>query len=272
MPPSQRPQQAANMARKARQTPARGSQAKGPKCKVEEDINTLTTRLGGISTQPIESKPNPNPNRTEGSAASPATAPPPCSATTTAQSRREALPLPTPFDGDRTLYRSWRLSMELKLKADDELIGDNQNKCYVIFMSLAPNVQRVVSGFFVGGDMFNYDPERFFAKLDLLYEDPVLEQRALLQLMNLRQQPKERFHDFLVRFEELLGRAGGEDWPETQKIIHLGEGLNERMEELCHERGWPEEEEGYEMAIQYFRQLDFGLEIVEIRDGGEESE
>ncbi|KAG6318700.1 hypothetical protein E4U22_005177 [Claviceps purpurea] len=270
MPPSQRTQQAANMVQTPRQTPALSSQAKDPKCKDEEDFNKLPTRLGGLSTQLVEPKPDP----TEDSAAAPATAPPPCSATTTttAQSRRKALPIPAPFDGDRTLYPSWRFSMKLKLKADDELIGDDQNKWHVIFMSLAPNVQRVVSGFFVRGDTFKYDPERFFAKLDSLYEDHLMEQRALLQLMNLRQRPKERFHDFHMRFEELLGRAAGQDWSDSQKILQLGEGLNERMEELCYERGWPEEEEGYEVAIQYLRQLDFGVEIVEIRDGGEESE
>ncbi|KAG6299787.1 hypothetical protein E4U09_007778 [Claviceps aff. purpurea] len=131
------------MVQTPRQTPTLSSQAKDPKCKDEEDFNKLITRLGGLSTQLVELKPDP----TEGSAAAPATALPPCSATTTAtaQSRRKALPMPAPFDGDRTLYPSWRFSMKLKLKADDEFIGDNQSKWHVIFMSLAPNVQRVVS-------------------------------------------------------------------------------------------------------------------------------
>lgn len=155
--------------------------------------------------------------------------------------------------------------MELKLKVDDEFIGDDQNKWHVIFTSLAPNVQRVVSGFFVQGDTFNYDPERFFEKLDLLYEDYLMEQRAALQVMSIRQGPEERFQDFYLRFEELLGRAGGEEWPDFQKIIELEQGLNERMQGLCEKQGSPEEDDGYEMAVQYLRQLDFGTEILEMR-------
>jgi hypothetical protein len=164
--------------------------------------------------------------------AAPPTAPPAALPEPEPERRGSKMTMPDPprFDGTRKKFRSWRLEMEGKLRADGHVIGSPSNQFAYIYSRLGDLPQATSAAFYErGGADGQRDPAAFMRYLTLTYQDPNIAQEALNKVSGMTQGDRESFAAFLPRFERELADAGGALWTDDVRINYLKKALNEEM-------------------------------------------
>jgi hypothetical protein len=164
---------------------------------------------------------------------------------------RAVLPHLDKFDGTAADLDAWVLSAEAKLHVDGAAIGDAHAQFYYLHACLAPAVKRKLLSF--AKVPANRSPQRLIDKLQASYGEPNARQQAGQQMALLSQRSDERIHAYLLRFEEVLYRAGAESWPDAAKINSLVVSLNRSWRHrLSEQHDIPEK---YDALLTYLRKL-----------------
>lgn len=179
--------------------------------------------------------------------------------------KRKPLPLGSPFSGDKAAFEAWRVTISHKLQVDEAFIGGNREKFSLIWSNLQGNVQKQVANYYArGGQDGQFHPEDFLEFLEFYYGDTHGEERALAHLETLRQGRQESFNDFLPRFVQVMTRAGGDLWPESQKLARLRHCVNQNMRDIALNRGVSRTD--YGAAVDTYRSIAVDLETKIIEE------
>lgn len=177
--------------------------------------------------------------------------------------QRKPLSIGSPFSGDKTYFRAWKVTMEHKLITDQDFIGDQRAQFAFIWTNLNDKVQKEVAAYYEnGGDGGLWDPERFMQYLEFCYSDNHGKERAQAKLETIRQGKDELFPDFFVRFEQLLAQSGGSYWDDEQKLHKLRRSLNNSLRTIALHRGVPRD--SYSNAVEAYKSIAVDLETVTI--------
>jgi hypothetical protein len=152
--------------------------------------------------------------------------------------RRKPLPMGPPFGGDKASFLAWKVTMEHKLRADKDFIGDQRDQFAFLWANLSISVQQEVAAWYeTGGDDGSFHPENFLNYLTFCYADNHSREKAQANLENLRQGKNESFSDFFIRFQRLLMQSGGGAWDDEQKLNKLRRSLNATVRTVTLNRG-----------------------------------
>jgi hypothetical protein len=177
--------------------------------------------------------------------------------------QRKPLAMGTPFSGNKTYFRAWKVTMVHKLLADQEFIGDHRAQFAFIWTNLSENVQKEVGSYYKnGGANGLWDPEIFMQYLKFCYSDNHGKERAQAKLETIRQGKNELFSDYFVRFEQLLVQSGGAQWGDEQKLHKLRRSLNNSMQTVALHRGAPRN--NYINAVAVYKLIAVDLETASI--------
>ena len=173
--------------------------------------------------------------------------------------------MPEPFEGSKERFGTWKVTIEYILETDQDFIGGNREKCIVIWNNLTANVQTKVAPWYEkGGPSHNYDPDQFLDYLSFHYRDAHERERALAQIESIRQKKNESFADFFVRFSGLLGRCGGDEWDDAQKLTRLRRSLNDDIRTIALNRGIAKTD--YQMAVSDYQQIASDMETSALEE------
>lgn len=115
---------------------------------------------------------------------------------------------------------------------DSEFIGDGYDQFTFLYSRLSGDAARMVLTVAVGlSEDRAGDGEQFLEHLDTVFGDPNRKARALQDLLNIKQKPKEPFASFLPRFETLLGTLRISSYSEVHKISLLKNAISEDLKD-----------------------------------------
>ncbi|CCE32193.1 uncharacterized protein CPUR_06053 [Claviceps purpurea 20.1] len=181
--------------------------------------------------------------------------PPPASTPPASAPARKALPFNHIFDGDETMFKSWKTAITSKLRSDAAFIGNH--------FSVKNMVRRRVAPEYNNGSAVNYNPAHFLEYLELIYNDSKAADRARSELENITQKPREPFDDYRMRFEDLLARSDSMDLPDREKIILIQRGLRTEFDSQCATVGIPKRD--YAGAVAKWQAVADGTEDCALR-------
>lgn len=222
-----------------------------------DHLKALTAQLSARVPTPTEAPPRRTPFTPFAATSSPPRDRP------EARLKRKPLPLGDPFDGTRSMFPAWKMTMGFKLQTDSEFIGDNAAKWVFLYNQLTRSVQQLVATYYEkGGPEAAYDPAAFLEYLDGLYGDPHRQEVAQSQLERLQQAPSESFTAFLLRFEQKVALAGGMHWPDDWKLTRLRNALNADMKRYSVGRGISRTD--FSSAVAMYRAIAVDIETYHL--------
>ena len=168
-------------------------------------------------------------------------------ATTPQQPRRPRTVLPDPekFAGSTYKFDTWLPSIRAKLRVDGEAIGDAVAQFYYVYLNLDSSVQSMVLPQLSQAEIDQlWDYNSILAQLSRVYDNPNKQQEAEDRLFQLKQ-GTDSLPAFTAKFERTLYEAGGQAWPDVNKITNFRNGLNSALrsrlaQQLNLPRSYPE--------------------------------
>lgn len=170
------------------------------------------------------------------------------------------------FDGDKMEFPAWKLTIQRRLIKDftgEQYTGNAEDRWIFINDSLAGPIRKRVSHFFANGQSHGWEAQIFLDHLAVLYSDPRYEDRARLELLSFRQEKKETFGDFFIRFEDQLSRAGLLGLDDRLKIEKLRQAMNTEFDTWC--RGFGVSKTNYREAVEKLRDIAEEIEGCRLR-------
>ncbi|KAI0996852.1 hypothetical protein K3495_g11332 [Podosphaera aphanis] len=136
------------------------------------------------------------------------------------------------FSGDRAEWVAWRTEAQTKLRTDGRAIGNDEEQFGYLYMHLQTSAQRRIQQWY---NMClklrtSCNPTAFFDRAEATFGDPNEKRNTRTLLNAIKQEDNESFSDFITRFEELLARAGGEEWPQDNQVNALEEAVNKEIQ------------------------------------------
>ena len=142
---------------------------------------------------------------------------------------KPVLPDPEKFTGKSYKYDTWLAAIKAKLRIDSVTIGDDLAQFYYVYLNLDTSVQALVlPQLSAAEDNQVWDYKSLLNQLALVYSNPNKIREAEDHLYQLHQ-GTDNISTFLAKFEQLLYEAKGQNWPDTNKISVLRNGLNQTL-------------------------------------------
>lgn len=155
--------------------------------------------------------------------------------------------------------------MRHKLVADQGFIGSATDQWVFLWQNLTPKVQSRVAAFYEAGLLTQSPhPAAFLEYLEKVFSDPHKQEMAQAELEQMRQDNRETFAAFYVRFEQKLALAGGLEWAAGVKLARLRRALSKRMRECSLGRGVPRDD--YDAAVAMYRSIAVDLEAFDLEE------
>lgn len=174
---------------------------------------------------------------------------------------RARLPDPATFDGERSEWPSWRVTVENKLAVDHKALGDTQAQFLYIYSRLSGNAWKNVTTY-IKMRREDGNPQDFLNYLDTLYGDPNAKARAANRLHSLRQGEKQSFAKFLPVLEKEFADAGALHWPDEAKRPILLAALNSTMSAALVNRGVPQ---AFSDIINRLHEISTDMDMMSLR-------
>ena len=150
-------------------------------------------------------------------------------AVTTPPRLRTRLPDPEKFAGSTYKFDTWLPSIKAKLRVDGEAIGDAIAQFYYVYLNLDSAVQSMVlPQLSRAEEVQRWDYNSILEQLARVYDNPNKQQEAEDKLYSLRQ-GTDSLPAFIAKFERTLYEAGGQAWPDVNKISNFRNGLNSAL-------------------------------------------
>jgi hypothetical protein len=142
---------------------------------------------------------------------------------------RTRLPDPEKFAGSTYKFDTWLPSIKAKLRVDGEAIGDAIAQFYYVYLNLDSAVQSMVlPQLSRAEEVQRWDYNSILEQLARVYDNPNKQQEAEDKLYSLRQ-GTDSLPAFIAKFERTLYEAGGQAWPDVNKISNFRNGLNSAL-------------------------------------------
>ena len=142
---------------------------------------------------------------------------------------RTRLPDPEKFAGSTYKFDTWLPSIKAKLRVDGEAIGDAIAQFYYVYLNLDSAVQSMVlPQLSRAEEVQRWDYNSILEQLARVYDNPNKQQEAEDKLYSLRQ-GTDSLPAFIAKFERTLYEAGGQAWPDANKISNFRNGLNSAL-------------------------------------------
>jgi hypothetical protein len=142
---------------------------------------------------------------------------------------RTRLPDPEKFAGSTYKFDTWLPSIKAKLRVDGEAIGDAIAQFYYVYLNLDSAVQSMVlPQLSRAEEVQRWDYNSILEQLARVYDNPNKQQEAEDKLYSLRQ-GIDSLPAFIAKFERTLYEAGGQAWPDVNKISNFRNGLNSAL-------------------------------------------
>ncbi len=110
-------------------------------------------------------------------------------------------------------------------------MGSDRAIWYDINHSLPSKAKQKVSIFYASGCKINWNYRNFIDHLKRTFGNKKEKEDMQEMLSNLKQKENQRFSDFFPVFDEALAGAGGENWPEDNKVVWLRRSLSEALKD-----------------------------------------
>ena len=132
-----------------------------------------------------------------------------------------------PFLTPRNLtFDSWLPSIKVKLHVDGEAIGDAMAQFYYVYLNLESQVQAtVLPQLTMAEEKEIWDFNTILEQLKRVFDNPNKVQEAEDRLFTLKQ-GLESIPNYIAKFERVLYKAKGQDWPDVNKISTFRNGLS----------------------------------------------
>lgn len=135
------------------------------------------------------------------------------------------------WDGKGESLRSFLFELRVKIEEDRPLLGSNRAVCLGMLGTLPRDKKCQVEHWFeTGGLEGKYNWPEFLDHFKELFEDKQSLLIAGKELSTMRQKTNQPFGEFLRQYEQKLAQCGGNKWDPLMKIVHLNNGLNEKLE------------------------------------------
>lgn len=160
---------------------------------------------------------------------------------------------PSAFDGkNRTHYAAFRFKLRNKMTIDHGHWRNDFERVSHMFSCLSGSAETALRPWVEENakdqDSVQITTENFFAKLDELFSDREVQDRAFVEMTTLRQRNKT-FEDHLATFQRLFMESGETAMSDRAKKAHLRNSLNDELRQVLV---GVEEKESFE---DYSRQL-----------------
>jgi hypothetical protein len=136
------------------------------------------------------------------------------------------LPDPEKFNGQTHKYDTWLPSIKAKLRVDGIAIGDTIAQFYYVYLNLESHVQAMVlPQLGQAEESNNWDYTTILAQLTRVYDNPNKVQEAEDRLHGIKQ-GTDSLASYVAKFERVLYKARGQNWPDVNKISTFRNGLS----------------------------------------------
>ena len=123
------------------------------------------------------------------------------------------------YDGSSSEWEHWNIQAKIKLDVDGHAMGTPHEQYGYLFSRLRGHAaQTMVPYADEHSENVSGNPHEFLKLMDQHFGDPMKQQRAQSQLSTIRQGKNESFAKFASKFDALLAKCKGFDWPETIKV------------------------------------------------------
>ncbi len=139
---------------------------------------------------------------------------------------RARLPDPEKFAGSSYKFDTWLPSIRAKLRVDGTVIGNATAQFYYVYLNLDSSVQAMVLPQLSHAESTQeWDYNTILDQLARVYDNPNKQSEAEDKLYSLRQ-GNDPLPVYIAKFERTLYEAGGQSWPDVNKISSFRNGLN----------------------------------------------
>jgi Retrotransposon gag protein len=164
---------------------------------------------------------------------------------------KPSLPDPEKFNGQSHKFNTWLPSIKAKLQVDGAAIGDSVAQFYYVFLNLESHVQAMVLPQLGQAEESNmWDYTTILDQLACVHNNPNKVQEAEDKLLSLRQST-DLVLAYISKFERVLYKARGQDWPNINKISIFRNGLNSTIRgRLNQQLNLPTNYPGFVQTVQ----------------------
>ena len=149
---------------------------------------------------------------------------------------KATLPNPEKFNGQMHWYDTWLPSIRAKLQVDGTAIGDTVAQFYYIYLNLESHVQAIVlPQLGQAEESETWDYNTILDQLSRVYNNPNKVQEAEDKLLSLRQ-GTDSIPVYVSKFERVLYKARGQNWPDINKISVFRNGLSSTIQSRLHQQ------------------------------------
>jgi hypothetical protein len=142
---------------------------------------------------------------------------------------RAKLPDPEKFTGNTYKFDTWLPSIKAKLRVDGISIGDSVAQFYYVYLNLESSVQSMVLPQLSQAELAqSWDYNTILDQLARVYDNPNKQSEAEDKLYTLKQ-GNDSLPVYVAKFERTLYEAGGQSWPDVNKISSFRNGLNSSL-------------------------------------------
>jgi hypothetical protein len=142
---------------------------------------------------------------------------------------RTRLPDPEKFAGSSYKFDTWLPSIKAKLRVDGTAIGDSVAQFYYVYLNLDSSVQAMVLPQLSQAELAqSWDYNTILNQLVRVYDNPNKQSEAEDKLYALKQ-GNDTLPAYIAKFERTLYEAGGQSWPDVNKISSFRNGLNSAL-------------------------------------------
>jgi hypothetical protein len=143
---------------------------------------------------------------------------------------RPRLPDPEKFNGeDLSLYPQFEGKLHAKLEIDRPSIGEAKEQLWYGFSRLEGKAAARIYPWIATYSKTNkFTLEEFYVQLRTAFQDPALQDKALIRLNTLRQGNRS-FNELLTEFDRLLLEAGGHGWDHNVKKGYIKSAINNTL-------------------------------------------
>ena len=139
---------------------------------------------------------------------------------------KPSLPNPEKFNGQSYKFDTWLPSIKAKLRVDNAAIRDLVAQFYYVFLNLESHVQAMVLSQLGQAELSNtWDYNTILDQLSRIYNNPNKVQEAEDRLLTIKQ-GTDPIPIYVAKFERVLYKARGQNWPDVNKISTFRNGLN----------------------------------------------
>jgi hypothetical protein len=123
-------------------------------------------------------------------------------------------------------FDTWLPSIKAKLRVNGTAIGDATAQFYYVYLNLDSHVQAMVlPQLSYAESTQSWDYNTILDQLSRVYDNPNKQQEAEDKLYTLKQ-GNDSLPVYIAKFERTLYEAGGQSWPDVNKISSFRNGLN----------------------------------------------